>query len=44
MFILNPDMDQGFTPLHLAAVKGNIDIARMLIVKGAAVNARAKIG
>lgn len=33
----------GFTPLHIAAHYGNINVATLLISKGADVNFRAKV-
>jgi ankyrin len=36
-------MKSGFTPLHIAAHYGNIEIAKFLITKGADVNYEARV-
>lgn len=41
---VNVTSKSGFTPLHIAAHYGNLDIGRLLIEKGAAVNCQAKNG
>lgn len=41
---MNAGDEQKFTPLHMAALKGNVDYAKFLIKKHANVDARLKDG
>jgi len=36
-------LQSDFTPLHIAAHYGNVNVAQLLIEKGAAVNFKAKV-
>jgi len=41
---VNAKDKRGFTPLHLAAIKGHKGIAKLIVTKGADVNAKDKLG
>ena len=40
----NDDMQVGWTPLHVAAKKGHLQVVELLVAKGADVEAKDKVG